>query len=129
MTPSRPYLIRAINEWIIDNDFTPYLLADATAQGIEVPERYIENGKIVLNISPAALNGLLISNTEIMFSARFSGTPLNILVPMHAVLAIYAKENGRGMMFTEEGGEPQPPDGSEPSTSKTASRPALKVVK
>jgi stringent starvation protein B len=129
MTPSRPYLIRAINEWILDNSLTPYLLVDAQAPAVEVPERYVENGKIVLNINPRAINGLVINNQEITFSARFSGTPVSIYIPVSAVLAIYAQENGRGMMFNDEEDEPEPPgNGPEPGSGKS-SRPTLKVVK
>jgi len=129
MTPSRPYLIRAINEWILDNSLTPYLLVDAEAPAVEVPERYVENGKIVLNINPRAIDGLVINNQEISFSARFSGTPVSIHIPISAVLAIYAQENGRGMMFNDDEEEPEPPgSGSDPGAEKP-SRPALKVVK
>lgn len=129
MTPSRPYLIRAINEWILDNSLTPYLLVDAQVPEVDVPERYVDNGKIVLNINPRAINGLEISNQEITFSARFGGTPVSIYIPVSAVLAIYAQENGRGMMFNEEEDEPEPPGtGPEPGSGKS-SRPALKVVK
>ena len=129
MTPSRPYLIRAINEWILDNNLTPYLLVDAEAPAVEVPERYVENGKIVLNINPRAINGLVIDNQAISFSARFSGNPVSLYIPINAVLAIYAQENGRGMMFNEEEDGPEPPgNGPEPGSEKP-SRPALKVVK
>lgn len=128
MTPSRPYLIRAINEWILDNSLTPYLLVDASAAGVMVPEQHVENGKIVLNINPHAVRDLIIGNTEITFRARFSGSAMDVVAPIGAVLAIYAQENGRGMMFTEEENEPEPPGGTEPPSGKS-SRPALKVVK
>jgi stringent starvation protein B len=128
MTPSRPYLIRAINEWILDNSLTPYLLVDATAPGVSVPAQHVEHGKIVLNINPHAVRDLLIGNTEITFRARFSGAAMDIVAPIGAVLAIYAQENGRGMMFTEDENEPEPPDGGGPSSGKSP-RPALKVVK
>ena len=129
MTPSRPYLIRAINEWILDNSLTPYLLVDAEAPAVEVPERYVDNGKIVLNINPRAIKSLLINNEHITFSARFGGTPVSIYIPISAVLAIYAQENGRGMMFNDEEDEPEPPGkGPGPGSEKPA-RPALKVVK
>ena len=128
MTPSRPYLIRAINEWILDNSLTPYLLVDATAPGVMVPQQHVENGKIVLNINPHAVRDLIIGNAEVTFRARFSGTGMDVVAPIGAVLAIYAQENGRGMMFTEDENEPEPPGAPAPPSGKS-SRPALKVVK
>lgn len=128
MTPSRPYLIRAIYEWILDNDLTPYLLVDAGAPGVEVPSGYVEDGKIVLNITPRAVEGLSLGNEEVSFRARFGGTPMDILVPINAVMAVYAQENGRGMMFTEEENEPEPPSPETPDSGK-GGRPNLKVVK
>jgi len=128
MTPSRPYLLRAINEWILDNDCTPYLLVDAEVEGVDVPRQYVENGKIVLNIDPQAVRDLVLGNEEVSFSARFQGRPWHIFIPIQAVLAIYAQENGRGMMFSEEeGGEP-PPSGPGPAKPGSG-RPSLKVVK
>ena len=128
MTSSRPYLIRAINEWILDNALTPYLLVNAEFPGVEVPTRYVDKGKIVLNINPHAISGLQISNTDISFSARFGGNPMQLFIPMAAVLAIYAQENGRGMMFNED--EEPPPDSPDtPETSARSGRPSLKVVK
>ncbi len=129
MTPSRPYLLRAINEWILDNQCTPYLLVDAEVEGVDVPRQYVENGKIVLNIDPAAVRDLVLGNEEVSFSARFQGKPWHIFIPIRAVLAIYAQENGRGMMFNEEEGtEPTPPD-SGPDKPGPSGRPSLKVVK
>ncbi len=128
MTSSRPYLIRAINEWILDNALTPYLLVNAEFPGVEVPTRYVDNGKIVLNINPHAINGLQIGNADIDFNARFGGNPMQVHVPIAAVLAIYAQENGRGMMFNED--EEPPPDAPDtPDSSSRSGRPALKVVK
>ena len=128
MTPSRPYLLRAINEWILDNDLTPFILVDAEYEGVNVPGQFVENGKIVLNINPQAIQGLDISNEAVTFNARFQGTPWDIYIPIQAVLAIYTKENGRGMMFTEEDGDgDEPPSGSPDGDNKT--RPTLKVVK
>lgn len=126
MTPSRPYLIRAIHEWILDNDLTPYLLVNAEDAGVRVPQQFVEGGKIVLNISPRAVQALDLGNEKVVFRARFGGSPMEVLAPVHAVLAIYAKENGRGMVFTEEDGEPPP---EEPSPDKPSRRPSLKVVK
>lgn len=126
MTPSRPYLIRAIHEWILDNDLTPYLLVNAEGAGVRVPQQFVEGGKIVLNISPRAVQALDLGNEKVVFRARFGGSPMEVLAPVHAVLAIYAKENGRGMVFTEEDGEPPP---EEPLPDKPSGRPSLKVVK
>ncbi len=102
MTSSQPYLIRAIYEWIVDNDLTPYLMVDATKRGTVVPEDYLdEQGRIILNISPNATSGLLMTNEEVTFSARFSGQSMSIVVPTFSVRAIYARENGQGMIFDE----------------------------
>lgn len=132
MNPSRPYLLRALNEWILDNHLTPYVVVDAGIKGVEVPSDYVSNGQIVLNISPGAVKGLLISNDALEFSARFGGVPMQVYVPVQAVMAIYAKENGQGMVFGAEPGAPGP-DGPGPSssdsTSSGAKKPSLKVVK
>jgi len=99
MTSNKPYLIRALNEWIIDNQMTPFLLVDADIEGVEVPEQHVRDGKIILNIAPAAVQEIAFEDEWIYFSARFSGRAFIINVPINAVLAIYAKENGRGMVF------------------------------
>ncbi|MDH3325826.1 MAG: ClpXP protease specificity-enhancing factor [Gammaproteobacteria bacterium] len=108
MTSSRPYLLRALNEWILDNDLTPHIVVDALHQNVVVPTQYIESNKIVLNISPNAVSGFSISNEYISFSARFSGKSMEIFVPVSAVLALYAKENGQGMVFNEERSSVEP---------------------
>jgi stringent starvation protein B len=125
MTSSRPYLIRAIHEWIVDNFMTPYLLVDVESDGVDVPRQHGQNGKIVLNVSPQAIDGLMLGNEAVAFRARFGGISTEVYVPVDAVLAIYAKENGRGMVFTEDEDEPGP---DAPATSSTG-RPRLKVVK
>ena len=125
MTTSRPYLVRAINEWILDNEMTPHLLVDIEGDGVEVPAQQGQNGKIVLNISPAAVDSLNLGNDAISFRARFGGIATEVYVPVDSVLAIYAKENGRGMVFNDDGDEPEPGDGGKPSSK----RPALKIVK
>ena len=102
MNSNRPYLIRALNEWIIDNDMTPHLLIDADFPGTSVPQDFIQDGKIVLNISPGAVSDLNIDNEMVSFSARFSGKSTNIYLPIGAVTAIYSRENGHGMIFPEE---------------------------
>jgi stringent starvation protein B len=102
MTPSRPYLLRAFYEWIVDNHSTPYIVVSADLPGVDVPRDYVENGRIILNISPSAVRTLSLANDHVAFNARFAGMPYDIYVPIRAVTAIYAKENGRGMVFKEE---------------------------
>lgn len=127
MTPLKPYLIRSIYEWIIDNQMTPHLLVDAENPNASLPQDYIENGKIVLNMRTEAIQGLMLGNEEIQFNARFSGTPMHIVAPVPAVLAIYAKENGKGMVFDPE---EHNNDDNTPSPPKPPTRPPhLSVVK
>ena len=102
MSSNRPYLIRALYDWIVDNDMTPHLLVDAEGNGVVVPQQFVQDGRIVLNISPGAVQDLEIGNQEILLSARFGGMAMDVRVPPRAVLGIYAKENGRGMLFPEE---------------------------
>jgi stringent starvation protein B len=130
MTSNRPYLIRALYAWLVDNDLTPYLLVDATHKGVMVPSEYVDGGRIVLNINPRAVSQLDIGNDGISFSARFSGASEDVWVPPAAVLGIYAKENGQGMLFPAEEAKPnnEPPD-DEPQPPKPGKRPSLKVVK
>jgi len=125
MTSLKPYLIRSIYEWIIDNDLTPHLLVDADNSNAILPQQFIEDGKIVLNIRPQAVQGLTLGNNEIQFSARFSGKPMNIVAPIKAIMAIYAKENGKGMIFDQEDEEPE----ETPPENKPPTRPTLRVVK
>lgn len=125
MTSNRPYFLRALNEWILDNGMTPHLLVDAEFPGAMVPRRFVQDGRIVLNISPAAVQGLVLGLEEIVFSARFSGKPENIRVPVAGVLAIYARENGKGMIFPEEEKQEEQAPGDHPRPGK----PDLKVVK
>ena len=102
MTPNRPYLLRAFYEWIVDNNLTPYLVVDATMAGVKVPTQHVQNGQIVLNINPSAVGNLLLGNDAVTFNARFGGSPFALYIPQRAVLAIYARENGAGTMFTPE---------------------------
>jgi stringent starvation protein B len=125
-TPKRPYLIRAMHEWMTDNGLTPHLVVDTEVKGLTVPEEYITEGKIILNVSYAATRSLLISNDAVSFEARFSGIPRQIQVPALAVLGIYARETGQGMIFTDE--EP-PPTSEAPGGRGSPGRPTLKVVK
>lgn len=102
MTSNRPYLLRALYEWILDNELTPLILVAANQPGVVVPQQHIKDGQIILNIGPSAVRDLTISNDLVHFHARFSGTPMNVRVPPNAVLGIYARENGHGMLFPEE---------------------------
>lgn len=98
-SPTRPYLARAIYEWVCDNQLTPYLLVDATQSNTHVPVQFVKDGQIVLNIAPHAVHQFEMSNDAISFSARFGGVSQNIYVPLHAAIGIYAKENGQGLFF------------------------------
>lgn len=132
MTSSRPYLLRALNEWIVDNGLTSHIVVDANQEHVVVPLDFVEAGKIVLNVSPFAVQNLAIENDFVTFSARFSGQAMNISVPIAAIMAIYAKENGQGMVFAEEVSSPQTEkssEESEPMKDKAAERPSLTLVK
>jgi len=102
MSPSKPYMIRAIWEWVIDNELTPHLMVDALYPGTMVPQQFVRDGQIVLNVAPSAVVGLDLDNAGVSFNARFGGIAHDIYVPVAAVLGIYARENGRGMMFEPE---------------------------
>lgn len=125
MTTNRPYLLRALYEWITDNGLTPHVLVDAGFEGVDVPDHAIQKGKVVLNIAAGATEHLLLDNDSIRFRARFSGKPYPISVPMSAVIAIYARENGQGMMFAQDDSPDPPVDGSD----NPPPRSHLKVVK
>lgn len=102
--PSRSYLLRALYEWVLDNNMTPHIVVDATLQGVQVPEQFVQDGQITLNISPSAAQGLFIDDRGVSFSARFGGVSMNVYLPMVAVLAIFTRENGMGMGFGMEPG-------------------------
>lgn len=108
MKPRRPYLLRAIHEWICESDCTPHLVVDATAEGVDVPRAYVKDGKIVLNVSWTATAQLVLGNEEVTFSGRFGGASMQVRVPVGAVLAIYARETGQGLVFSDEDGAPTP---------------------
>ena len=144
MNSSRPYLIRAIYEWIVDNNCTPHLLVDVEYPNVRVPPGYASDGQLVLNASPNAVRHLQMSNEAVSFEARFGGTPFSLYLPIPAILAIYARENGQGMVFELEptpgeesmvaeldeelDGDPDhTPDPQPPRPS--GGRPSLKVVK
>lgn len=130
LSSRRPYLIRAMHEWMLDNAQTPHIVVDASAPGVEVPAQHVRDGRIILNISHAATKGLILGNEILAFEARFGGKPFQISLPVSAVLGIYARETGQGMIFSEDGGVPGPPPGQGPAPGKGAgSRAHLKVVK
>jgi len=130
----RPYLLRAMHEWISDSNCTPHIVVDAGLPGVEVPRQYVQDGKIVLNLSWTATAQLHIGSDEISFNGRFGGASMQVRVPMGAVLAIYARETGQGMIFNDEPESPPPGDAPAPEPGEPAPKPAprrakLKVVK
>lgn len=141
ITSSRPYLIRAIHEWLSDNGLTPQLIVNAAYPGVRVPQEHVSDGLIVLNVSMSAVGALHMGNDVIEFAARFSGRSRDIHIPVEAVLGLHARENSIGMSFPREEGGAEAADekgendggGDEPTPSPggggSASRPALRVVK
>ncbi len=134
MTSSRPYLIKALYEWIVDNQCTPYVLVNALADNVSVPQDYVNpDGQVVLNISPSAVMEFSLENSSLSFRARFGGVPTEIFVPCSAVMGIYAKENQQGMVFEPDSEPDDTPPPSPPSGNKkngsSQTRPSLKVVK
>jgi stringent starvation protein B len=132
----RPYLIRAIHEWACDNGHTPHLLVSADYPGVIVPQQYVQDGRITLNVSPVAVQSLDLQSEPMWFSARFGGKPFDVQVPSGAVLAIFARENGEGVIFGEtEPADPRaapaaaPPPEPEPPQPPKPSRSHLRVVK
>ena len=131
MNSSRPYLLRALYEWIVDNGCTPHIIVDATLDGVEVPLQYVKDGQIVLNLSPSAVIELQLADDCVSFNGRFGARPTDVFIPMQAILGVYARENGQGMAFEpEEDLDPTPDDGGEPPTPlRRSAKPSLKVVK
>ncbi|MFM1885331.1 MAG: hypothetical protein RL026_488 [Pseudomonadota bacterium] len=143
----RPYLLRAMHEWMLDCGHTPHIIIDATQQGVQVPQAYVTGGRIVLNLSPSATQALQLGNEFVEFNARFGGVSHYIRVPVEAVAGIYARESGEGIVFGEEFeargeadesvvAEPElpvvrtdPPDAPPPPRRPAGGRPTLKVVK
>lgn len=133
MTPRRPYMVRAVYDWILDNQLTPFLVVDAEIPGCQLPWEFVQDGQIVLNITPTAVANLVIGNDQLTFNARFSGKPHQVFVPMAAVLALYARENGAGSLFEHEPAydhllTTEPPE-TETETAPKPAAPHLKVVK
>lgn len=102
LTPNRPYLLRAYYDWLMDNQLTPHVVVDAFVKGTQVPQQYVKDGQIVLNIAAGAVGNLQISNEFVEFNARFGGVPQQVLLPMASIVAIYARENGAGTVFDIE---------------------------
>ena len=130
MTPSKPYVVRAIYDWIVDNNCTPHVLIDAQSEGVMVPLDYVTEGQIVLNISPTAVVSLNLGNDAIAFSGRFGGVPMDVFLPLESVLGIYARENGQGMIFEDDDdldGSNPPPE-PDPISPGSARKPSLKLV-
>jgi stringent starvation protein B len=136
MTSNQPYLLKAFFDWIVDNELTPYIVVNANVSGVEVPQQFVKDGQIVLNISPSACVHFSMDYESLSFQARFSGQPYRIYIPSHAVLAIYARENGAGTVFTTEmdvdseatTATPSAPDKPN-AAKKVKSKPSLRVVK
>jgi stringent starvation protein B len=137
MKPRRPYLLRALHEWITDSGATPHIVVDATVDGVAVPRQHIKDGKIILNVSFTATQMLKLGNEFVSFEARFSGASFPVHVPIRAVIGIYARESGQGMMFPEGDADPDPndkspppaPPGGQPTGPAPSKRPKLQVVK
>ncbi len=123
MISTKPYLVRAIRDWAIDNHLTPQIVVDAGMDGVDVPQTAVQDGQVVLNIGGDAIRMHVMDNERLEFSARFSGTPYEVVVPVEAVLAIYAKENGQGIFFKGPDTPPEPEPDSDPT------RPHLTLVK
>lgn len=143
MNSSRPYLVRALYEWIVDNDCTPHMLVNAEYPQVQVPDGFASDGQIVLNVSPSAVRSLHMDNQAVSFEGRFGGVPHSLYVPTGAILGIYARENGQGMVFELEpsleeddlaldeegfGADDDSPDGGG-QPPRPSGRPSLKVVK
>jgi stringent starvation protein B len=123
MKARRPYLLRAIHEWITDSLCTPHMVVDAGMAGVEVPRQFVQDGKIVLNVSWTATANLRMTNDDVSFSGRFGGTSMSVHVPMAAVLAIYARETGQGMIFNDDDAPPPSPPGERGDPSKPSAPP------
>jgi stringent starvation protein B len=129
VTSSRPYLLRALYEWIVDNEHIPYIVVDATVHGVVAPPEHIKDGQITLNIAPHAVQSLSLGNADVCFSARFSGRPWMITIPVMAVLAIYDRDTGQGMGFPPGTMPGETGDDADNDTATRASRPpSLRAV-
>ena len=129
ISSNRPYLIRALYEWLVDNDLTPHLMVAADREDVVVPGQYVKDGRIILNVCPTAVQMLELGNELISFSARFGGVPTAVSVPPSAVLGIYARENGQGMLFPDEALSEDGSPGTDEDPPTPPDRPTLKVIK
>ena len=127
MTSSRPYLLRAMYEWIVDNGMTPYILVDTRNDQVIIPRQFEEDGKIVLNLGPTAVQSLDLGIDAVNFDARFDGNSMDVMVPIEHILAIYTRENGQGMMFADE--DLLPPGDDSKNDGIKQKTPHLRVVK
>lgn len=133
MSSSKPYLLRAIFDWIVDNDCTPYVVVDAYAPNVELPLDFVKDGQIVLNIAPRAVRDFQINDDYISFNARFGGVPTDVFAPVQAITGIYARENGQGMMFDSDSpqgpSDPPPTKITKPNKPGDAIKPSLRIIK
>ncbi len=136
LTSKRPYLIRAMHEWMTDNNLTPYIVIDAAAEGVSIPEQYVTDGRVILNASYSATRNLTVDDDLMSFETRFEGRARHLDIPTAAILGIYAQESGQGMIFTEEELVPDSDDSDgpgpgddTPTDGGSSGRPNLKVVK
>lgn len=133
--PTRPYLLRAIYEWTNDNNLTPYLLVNAEENGVSVPRQHVQDGQIVLNIAPHAVQQMLMDQDSVSFNARFGGVSQQLYIPMYAVLGLYARENGQGLFFDPQeydGQRPEAPinqlEADNPESPAPTKKPSLRVL-
>lgn len=124
--PKKPYLLRAMHEWMTDNNLTPHIVVDASVPGVHVPQQYVADGKIILNVGYVATHGLELGREVLTFKTRFGGAGYDVEVPVGAVLGIYAQETGQGMIFTDE---ETPAQREETTRTPAKGRPDLKVIK
>jgi len=134
MLIQRPYLFRAFYNWVVDSECTPHIIVDANLPGVQVPEQFVENGKIVLNIAPQSVAAFSLDDDALSFNARFAGQPMQVYVPMYAIEGIYAQENGAGTIFPEEPAykaltHPAEQDNKMAKDERKNKRPTLRVVK
>ena len=138
MKPRRPYLLRALYEWILDSDEVPNILVDTEVAGVIVPTEYVQDGQIVLNISPTAVKDLSLGNDYVMCFGRFSGRNFEIVLPIESIRAIYCRDSGQGLAFEDEAfdaqsedkavTEPSKSDGDKKPEDKNGSGPTLRLV-